>query len=223
MSIETENFTIILGREFGLPCNLMCGPAVRPFGTIHFENRYNKTDEYDKTNELCITFRKNPHILEGREQCIFTNQEIETLSNFVLKNKEIIKKHLKGYTTSKGFLRDLHIAREKPLHDEVVSWKRLAFVQYGITLYVRYWPKDFTIEYKSKYGILKYNSLHIPANFPRRHTENSIIETCKQMWPDFLKAEQYIAEHGELTDPGLANIKSDIIFYKNSSQIGFEV
>lgn len=218
MSIETENFTIIPGREFGLPCNLLCGPAIRPFGTIHFENRYNKTDEYDKSNELCLTFKKNPRIIEGRQKCIFTNQEIETLSNFVFKNKEIIKKHLKGYTTSKGFLRDLHIAREKPLHDEVVSWKRLAFVQYGITLYVRYWPKDYFIEYKSKYGILKYQGPHYPAAFPKIHTEESIVKTCKKMWPDFLKAEHFVADHPELASPSLVDQKSEIVFYKNSSQ-----
>lgn len=221
MSIETENFTIILGREFGLPCNLMCGPEVRPFGTIHFENRYNKTGEYDKSNELCLTFRKNPRIIEGREKCIFSQDEINVLYHFIENNKELIKKHLMGYTTSKGFLRDLHIARNKPQHDEIVVWKRLAFVQYGITLYVKYWPKDFTAEYKSKYGILKYHSPHIPAGFPRRYTEEGIIESCKKLWPDFIKAEQYIAEHGDLTDPGSANIKSDIIFYTNSSQIDF--
>ena len=219
MSIETENFTIIPGREFGLPCNLMCGPGVRPFGTIHFENRKNKTDEYDPTNELCITFRRNPNIIEGREKCIFSTDEIKMIFQFIEDSKDIIKKHLKGYTTSKGFLRDLHIARRKPLHDEVVTWKRLAFVQYGITLYVRYWPKDFTVEYKSKYGILKYYSLHIPAAFPRMYTQESIVKNCIDLWPDFLRAEKYIAERGDLTNFSLSKLSGEIVLLPGQTKL----
>ena len=195
---NTTDFTIIPGREFGLPCNLKCGPGVRPFGTIHFENRRNNTDEYDSSNELCITLKRKSKLLGSREDCVFTNQEIEALLHFVWLHFDVIKTYMKGYTTSKGFLRDLHKFNGKPVQDEAINWKRLVFVQYGITLYVRYWPKDFVVEYKSKHGILRYRSGHIPAAFPKIYTEESIVAECLKLWPDFIKADNYITDHQEL-------------------------
>ena len=213
---NTNDFTIIPGREFGLPCNLKCGPGLRPFGTIHFENRRNRTDEYDSSNELCITLKRKSRLLASREECIFTNEEIEALYHFVWLHFDVIQTYMKGYTTSKGFLRDLHKFNGKPVLDESINWKRLVFVQYGIILYVRYWPKDFVIEYKSKYGILKYRSLHIPASFPKIHTEESIVAECQKLWPDFIKAENYIADHKELIDCELAKLQRNIEFYNNT-------
>ena len=218
---NTNDFTIISGREFGLPCNLKCGPGLRPFGTIHFENRRNRTDEYDSSNELCITLKKNSRLLASREECVFTNQEIETLYHFVWLHFDVIKTYMKGYTTSKGFLRDLHKFNGKPVHDEVINWKRLVFVQYGIILYVRYWPKDFVVEYKSKYGILRYHSSHIPAMFPKIYTEENIVAECQKMWPDFIRAENFIAEHNDLFGCEFANLKNKIDFYNNQFNTDF--
>ena len=222
MNAENNNgFTIIHGRDFGLPCNLKCGPEVKPCGTIYFENRRNQADEYDSSNELGITLKRKPKLLATRIDCFFTNQEIEELYHFVWLHLDIIKTYVNGFTTSKGFLRDLHRAKENPVRDEVISWKRLVFVQYGIVLYVRYWPKEFVIEYKSKFGVLRYHSSHIPVSIPKIYTEESIIENCMKMWPDFLKAENYIAEHKELLDYETANLQNKLVFYKNQPQTDF--
>lgn len=218
---NTNDFTIIFGREFGLPCNLKCGPGVNPYETIYFENRRNRTDEYDSSNELCITLKRNPKLLASREDCIFTTQEIEALYHFVWFYLDVIQTHINGYTTSKGFLRDLHKAKGKPVQDEVITWKRLVFVQYGIILYVRYWPKDFVVEYKSKYGILRYYSSHIPAAVPKIYTEENIVAQCLKLWPDFIKAESYIEAHKELIDCELADMQHNIKFYKNQAQTDF--
>ena len=217
----TTDFTIIPGREFGLPCNLKCGPGVRPFGTIHFENRRNRTDEYDSSNELCISLKRKSKLLASREECIFTNDEIEVLYHFVWLHFDVIQTYLKGYTTSKGFLRDLHKFNGKPVQDEAINWKRLVFVQYGIILYVRYWPKDFVVEYKSKFGILRYRSSHIPAAFPKIYTEESIVAECLKLWPDFIKAENYIADHQDVIDCELAKLHRNIEFYKDQFNTGF--
>ena len=213
---NTKDFTIIHGSEFGLACNLKCGTGLKPYGTIHFENRRNKTEEYDSSNELCVTLKRNPKIIPGREACILSTDEIESLYHFIWRNLAIIQKYVEGYTTGKGFLRELRIAKGKPRNDEVISWKRLVFVQYDVALYVRYWPKDFVVEYKSKYGILKYRSLHIPASFPKIHTEESIVAECQKLWPDFIKAENYIADHKELIDCELAKLQRNIEFYNNT-------
>ena len=123
---------------------------------------------------------------------------------------------MKGYTTSKGFLRDLHKFNGKPVLDESINWKRLVFVQYGIILYVRYWPKDFVVEYKSKHGILRYRSGHIPAAFPKIYTEESIVAECLKLWPDFIKADNYITDHQKLiaeqiTDDHIRGIIEDYV------------
>lgn len=222
LRMNAENdFTIIHGSEFGLACNLKCGPKLKPYETIHFENRRNRSEEYDSSNELCITLKRNPKILPGRDACVLSTDEIESLYHFVWMNLAIIQKYVDGYTTGKGFLRELRIAKGKPQKDEVISWKRLAFVQYDKTLYVRYWPKDFVVEYKTQYGILRYHSGHIPAAFPKIYTEESIVAECKKLWPDFLMAEKYIEKNQEIIGVELETLKNNIEFYKNQSKIDF--
>ena len=44
---------------------------------------------------------------------------------------------------------------------------------------------------------------------------------CMKMWPDFLKAENYIAEHKELLDYETANLQNKLVFYKNQPQTDF--
>ena len=219
---NTKDFTIIHGIEFGLACNLKCGTGLKPYGTIHFENRRNKTEEYDSSNELCVTLKRNPRIIPGREACILSTDEIESLYHFIWMNLAIIQKYVEGYTTGKGFLRELRIAKGKPRTDEVISWKRLVFVQYDVALYVRYWPKDFVVEYKSKYGIIRYQSGHIPAAFPKIYTEESIVKECKKLWPDFLMAEKYIVKNQSLIGIDIENIRDNFTFQENKSQTDFQ-
>lgn len=84
--------------------------------------------------------------------------------------------------------------------------KKIVFVQYDIPLYASYWAKDFQIEYKSKFGSLKYG-LHCPYMMPKVYTEEEIIQICKQQWPYFLKAENYIKEHKELLDQEIVKLR----------------
>ncbi len=73
----------------------------------------------------------------------------------------------------------------------------------------------FTIIHGREFGILRYHSSHIPVSIPKIYTEESIIENCMKLWPDFLKAENYIAEHKELLDYETANLQNKLVFYKN--------
>ena len=138
-----ENSTIVYGREFGLPCNFRCGPGLRPYGTIHFENRKNSKDGYDESDELCVTISRKPKVLGEVEKCVFTNDEIARILKFVSNNRTAIKDYHCGYTTSKGFLHALRKARTLPKSS--INWKRLVFVKDDIALYADYWAKDFTI------------------------------------------------------------------------------
>ena len=192
-----ENSTIVYGREFGLPCNFRCGPGLRPYGTIHFENRKNSKDGYDESDELCVTISRRPKVLGEVEKCVFTNDEIIRILKFVSNNRTAIKDYHCGYTTSKGFLHALRKAKNTPKSS--INWKRLVFVRDDIPLYVDYWAKDFTITYKSKFGPLKYG-LHLMYMMPKIYTEEEIICRCKSQWPYFLKAEKFIEDNKVLLD-----------------------
>ena len=75
-----------------------------------------------------------------------------------------------------------------------IQWKELVFVQYDIPLYASYWAKDFCIEYRSKFGPLRYG-LHRPYMMPRIFTEEDVIKNCKAQWPNFIKAESFIEKN----------------------------
>ena len=196
--IENErNWTVIPGREFGLPCNLRCGPGLRPYGTIHVENRKNSGDDYDCSDELCVTTGKNPKIIDGAEKCVFSPEEIKRILKFVSDYRNLIKDCHKGYIPVKGFLHAVRKARTP--QESSVNWKRLVFVQYDIPLHVNWWAKDFTIEYKSKFGPLRYG-LHLMYMMPKIYTEEEIICICKKQWPCFLKAESFIEDNKVLLD-----------------------
>lgn len=192
MSENEGNWTVISGREFGLPCNLRCGPGVRPHGTIHFENRKNSGDDYDSSDELCVTIGKNPKLIDEAGKCVFSSEEIKKILKFVADYRSLIKDWNKGYITGKGFLHAVRKARTP--QKTSINWKRLVFVQYDIPLYVDYWAKDFTITYKSKFGPLKYG-LHLMYMIPKIYTEEEIICRCKSQWPYFLKAENFIEDN----------------------------
>ena len=201
--INSEKCTIIQGSEFGLPCNLLGGPGVRPFGTIHLENRRNHSSEYDSSAELCMKI-SNSKLLDSDDKCIFSTEELNKIKKFVSQNKELLKDFNKGYLTGKGFL---HTLRKKYAYKgNSISWKELVFVQYDIPLYVSYWAKDYTIKYKSKFGILKYG-MHMLYMMPKAYTQESIIEICKAQWPCLIKAESYIEKNYALLETEILKLK----------------
>lgn len=206
---KTDGFIVIHGAEFGLPCNIKCGPGLRPYGAIHFENRRNKTEEYDSSKELCMRI-KNPEIIEGKDKCVFTASEIETIMDFLIKNKGTIQEYLKGFITGKGFI---HFIRKKYAYDSEKArptGKQLMFVQYDVALHVAYSAKDFVIEYKSKFGSLKYHGPHIPYFSPKVYGEEIIIDNCKALWPDFIKAEHYIEEHKDFLQQAVEKTEGNV-------------
>jgi len=95
----------------GLPVICQCGclpfwplePVVDSFGHVIFKRVirfYNK----DRIRPLCMTISKNPEILEGREKCRLTDEEIEGLKAFVRKNRDLIRRHYKEELDSIDFI-----------------------------------------------------------------------------------------------------------------------
>ena len=137
---NTNDFTIIHGSEFGLPCNLKCGPGLRPHGTICFENRRKNTDDYDSSHELCISVKQKPELRVAEGQGVLKQESLDRILKFVSDNRDTIKDYLGGFTTAKGFLRALR--KEHELKEKIINWKRLVFVQYDIPLYVPNGTRD---------------------------------------------------------------------------------
>lgn len=209
---NTNDFTIIHGSEFGLPCNLKCGPGLRPHGTICFENRRNNTDDYDSSHELCISVKQKPELRVAEGQGVLKQESLDRILKFVSDNRDTIKDYLGGFTTAKGFLRALR--KEHELKEKIINWKRQVFVQYDIPLYVSYWDKDYCIEYKSKFGLLKYG-LHCPFMMPKIYTEEEIIQICKNQWPYFHMAENYIEKNMDTLEEEIRILN----YYESSSRL----
>jgi hypothetical protein len=105
-------------RRFNLPCNVRGGCDLswgwEPYldddlnpqfvEVIRFENRRNTACEYDSRNKLCMTVSDKPEILEGRDKCVLSDEEIQRLKNFVIANKMKIRSHSIGELDSCEFL-----------------------------------------------------------------------------------------------------------------------
>ena len=86
--------------EFHLPCKLFCGcaegwekePYLTEDGKAAYEKVIRFQDPENKEVPLCITI-ENPHLLEPREKCSLTDEQIEIIKNFVRVNKGIIVLH----------------------------------------------------------------------------------------------------------------------------------
>lgn len=122
-----------------LPCRVFCGcadgwqkePVLTDDGKAKFENviRFeNSLPDSEEKELLCMTISSQPEILEGREKCIYSDEQIEELKNFVRENWDIIILHNAGIIDSKGFLNALEIRAEPEKH----------FVKYRI----RFWYKE---------------------------------------------------------------------------------
>lgn len=96
---------------YGVPVICYCGCApswpLEPVLDEHGKVVYKKVIRFqnnDKKRPLCMTISSNPLILEGRENCKLTDEQIGQIKNFVRKNQDIIKQHYKEKTDSIEFI-----------------------------------------------------------------------------------------------------------------------
>ena len=97
--------------EYGVPVKCYCGCVdfwiLEPFldknGKVVYK-RVIRFNNNDNIRPLCMTISKKPVILEGRDKCVLTDEQIEQIKNFVRKNKDIIRRHYKQELDSVDFL-----------------------------------------------------------------------------------------------------------------------
>ena len=106
-----------------LPCKIFCGCAEgwekEPYLTEDGKAAYEKVIRFqepeNKEVPLCITI-ENPHLLEPREKCSLTDEQIEIIKNFVRVNKGIIILHNLALIDSPSFHAALKIKLEPKEH-----------------------------------------------------------------------------------------------------------
>lgn len=100
-----------------LPCNIHCGcvdgwqkePYLAENGEAAYENVIRFEDP--KSNEtFCITI-ENPRLLEPREKCSLSDEELESIKKFVRENEEIIVAHNAGLIDSAELYEALKIKK----------------------------------------------------------------------------------------------------------------
>lgn len=96
--------------ELKLPCKIFCGcddgwekePYLTEDGKAAYEKVIRFQDPENKEIPLCFTI-ENPHLLEPREKCSLTDEQIEIIKNFVRVNKGIIILHNLALIDSPSF------------------------------------------------------------------------------------------------------------------------
>jgi len=98
-------------HEYGVPVKCYCGCTLfwplEPFLDKNGKVVYKKVIRFynnDNIRPLCMTISKKPVILEGRDKCALTDEQIERIKSFVRKNKDIIRRHYKQELDSGDFL-----------------------------------------------------------------------------------------------------------------------
>lgn len=96
--------------ELNLPCKVFCGctsgwekePYLEDDGSESYENVIRFRDPL--TKELfCMTIGYKPRVLENREKCSLTDEQLDIIRNFVRVNKGIILLHSAGIIDSPTF------------------------------------------------------------------------------------------------------------------------
>lgn len=116
--------------ELNLPCKLFCGCAEgwekEPYLTEDGKAAYEKVIRFqnpeNKEVPLCVTI-ENPHLLEPREKCSLSDEQIEIIKNFVRVNKGIIILHNLALIDSPSFHAALKIKiapKEHPVQYRIV-------------------------------------------------------------------------------------------------------
>ena len=89
---------------FLLPCSVSCGcapfwprePYLTEDGKVAYENVIRFKNPGDG-KYLCLTISDKPRLLEEREKCNLTDEQLDGLKSFVIKNKEILILHSLDY------------------------------------------------------------------------------------------------------------------------------
>ena len=106
-----------------LPCKIFCGcddgwekePYLTEDGKAAYEKVIRFQDPENKEVPLCVTI-ENPHLLEPREKCSLSDEQIEIIKNFVRVNKGIIILHNLALIDSPSFHAALKIKLEPKEH-----------------------------------------------------------------------------------------------------------
>ena len=109
--------------ELNLPCKIFCGcdegwekePYLTEDGKAAYEKVIRFQDPENKEVPLCVTI-ENPHLLEPREKCSLSDEQIEIIKNFVRVNKGIIILHNLALIDSPSFHAALKIKLEPKQH-----------------------------------------------------------------------------------------------------------
>lgn len=109
--------------ELNLPCKIFCGcdegwekePYLTEDGKAAYEKVIRFQDPENKKVPLCVTI-ENPHLLEPREKCSLSDEQIEIIKNFVRVNKGIIILHNLALIDSPSFHAALKIKLEPKQH-----------------------------------------------------------------------------------------------------------
>lgn len=109
--------------ELNLPCKIFCGcdegwekePYLTEDGKAAYEKVIRFQDQENKEVPLCVTI-ENPHLLEPREKCSLSDEQIEIIKNFVRVNKGIIILHNLALIDSPSFHAALKIKLEPKQH-----------------------------------------------------------------------------------------------------------
>lgn len=75
-----------------------------------------------------------------------------------------------------------------------IQWKTIEEEIDGIKVIAKWWDKDYSVYYESKYGLMRYG-LHIMYMIPKIYTEEEIRGECKSMAPIFKQAEELISKN----------------------------
>lgn len=114
-------------RKYNLPCKIYCIFAgdLQKQKTIFFENPTDKT-------LLAVTVTDEPALVESRDKCSLSNEEIENIKNFIQQEKMMIILHYRGVLSKKDFIRT--IKGKRSLKNTLYLWGRNFDIYEGYNL-----------------------------------------------------------------------------------------
>lgn len=103
--------------ELNLPCKVFCGcaeswqrePYLDEDGKVEYANVVRFQDPENKEVPLCIKIGGYAELLEPREKCSLSDEQLRTLCNFVNHNRGSIILHIAGVLDSKQFFNALEL------------------------------------------------------------------------------------------------------------------
>ena len=103
--------------ELNLPCKVFCGcaegwqrePYLNENGKVEYLNVVRFQDPENSEVPLCITIGGSAELIEPREKCSLTDEQLRILCNFVNHNRGSIILHIAGVLDSKQFFNALEL------------------------------------------------------------------------------------------------------------------